>query len=92
MIEARRGDVGITESALEDHLARLLRPIPAVHLGLEVDGYGPHAGRKAFQHDRNRRTRLAALGWTVLVFTYEDVTRRPSWVREQIRTTLRSLR
>ena len=61
--------------------------VPA-RLAVEVDGYGPHSGRRSFQADRTRRTRLAALGWVVLVFTYDDVMRRPHWVRRQILAAL----
>lgn len=63
--------------------------VPA-RLAVEVDGYGPHSGRRSFQTDRTRRTRLAVLGWTTLVFTYDDVTRRPDWVRAQIVAALRA--
>lgn len=64
--------------------------VPA-RLAVEVDGYGPHSGRRSFQADRTRRIRLAAMGWTNLVFTYGDVTRRQRWVREQILLTLRGV-
>lgn len=59
-------------------------------IAIEVDGYGPHSGRRSFQTDRTRRTRLAVLGWTNLVFTYEHVVRHPDWVRDQIVSTLRT--
>lgn len=71
-------------------LARLDFACVPAHLAVEVDGYGPHSGRRSFQVDRTRRTRLAAFGWTSLVFTYDDVVRRPDWVRDQIVPALRA--
>jgi very-short-patch-repair endonuclease len=57
---------------------------PARRLAIEVDGYGPHAGRAAFQRDRTRQNRLVAAGWTVLRYTWVDVVKRPAYVAGQI--------
>ena len=46
----------------------------------EVAGHGTHATRRQRQRDEQRRTELQLLGATVVTFTYEDVTERPSWV------------
>ena len=43
----------------------------------EVDGRGSHSTRRAFQDDRDRDGRLAVAGYTVVRFTWFDVTRRP---------------
>jgi hypothetical protein len=46
----------------------LAYPAP-VRLAIEVDGYGPHATRSAFDRDRARANDLVVAGWTVLRFT-----------------------
>lgn len=53
---------------------------PHLLLAIEVDGYGPHAGRRAFQSDRDRQNHLVTHGWTVLRFTWSDVVTRPEYV------------
>ncbi len=58
-------------------------------IAVELDGYGFHEGRSAWERDLERQSRLAALGWTVLRFTWNDVTNRPSFVLETIDRTLR---
>lgn len=73
-----------------EFVARLDFACVRARIAVEVDGYGPHSGRRSFQADRRRRTRLAALGWTNLVFTYDDVVQRSDWVRDQIVATLRN--
>jgi very-short-patch-repair endonuclease len=57
-------------------------------VAVEVDGYGPHAGREAFQNDRTRDNALTSMGWRVLRFTWDDVTLRPARVVTEIRRTL----
>ncbi|MCL3862860.1 endonuclease domain-containing protein [Actinotalea sp. K2] len=60
-------------------------------LVLEVDGFASH-GRAQFQHDRTRQNRLVAAGFTVLRFTWADLTERPHAVADQVRSVLRRLR
>lgn len=43
---------------------------------VELDGWGEHATRRAFQEDRERGNALELAGWTLLRFTWADVTRR----------------
>jgi len=50
---------------------------PAARLVVELDGYGPHSGRRAFQDDRTRTNDLQVHGYLVLRFTHDDVVRRP---------------
>lgn len=47
---------------------------PAIKLVVELDGRAWHTGPDRFQRDRTRQNRLAAAGWVVLRFTWEDVT------------------
>lgn len=61
---------------------------PALMLAIEVDGYGPHSSRRAFQNDRDRQNVLVGLGWTVLRFTWADVVKRPDHVAAVIREAI----
>lgn len=58
---------------------------PELLIAIEVDGYGPHASRAAFQRDRSRQNDLVALGWTVLRFTWADIVKRPDHVARVLR-------
>lgn len=58
-------------------------------LVIEVDGYAVHGGRVAFQKDRERLNLFAQAGFTVLRFTWEDLTQNPATVVTRIRRTLR---
>lgn len=62
-----------------------------VKLVIEVDGLAFHTTPDRFQHDRVRQNRLVAAGWTVLRFTWRDVTERPEYVIAMIRSTLARL-
>ena len=59
---------------------------PHIMLAIELDGAATHLGRRALQNDLTRQNELIALGWRVLRFTWDDVTRRPSRVAERIRS------
>lgn len=59
-----------------------------VRLLVEVDGWGAHRFRSAFEDDRRRQNRLVAAGYTVLRFTWADLTDRPADVVAQIRRAL----
>ncbi|MDQ1246598.1 MAG: hypothetical protein QG597_966 [Actinomycetota bacterium] len=62
---------------------------PEQKVFIEIDGRAYH-GLDRFQHDRTRQNLLVQAGWTVLRFTWEDVTRRPEHVVAQIRDVLES--
>lgn len=47
---------------------------------VEVDGYAYHRSPAAFERDRERDVRLTTNGWTVLRFTWRQITRRAAWV------------
>jgi very-short-patch-repair endonuclease len=57
---------------------------PAQRLVVELDGWRDHGTRQAFQDDRERGNALTAAGWTVLRFTWADVTRRPAHVAARV--------
>jgi very-short-patch-repair endonuclease len=54
-------------------------------LVVEVDGLAFHVTPERFQRDRQRQNRLVAAGWTVLRFTWRDLTERPSYVVASVR-------
>jgi very-short-patch-repair endonuclease len=66
-------------------------PVDAVHEGsgivIELDGKRFH-GPDRFQRDRTRDQRLAAMGYVVLRFTWEDLEQRPDEVLAIIRRTM----
>jgi very-short-patch-repair endonuclease len=47
---------------------------------VEVDGYAYHRSPSSFEADRERDVVLKLAGWTVLRFTWAQITRRPAWV------------
>ncbi len=59
-------------------------------LAIEVDGWAWHSDIGRFAHDRRRQNALVLAGWTVLRFTWHDLTSRPQVVVAQIRAALRS--
>lgn len=61
---------------------------PDVMLAFEIDSESFHGGWQETQDDHRRRRMLARLGWTVQVFTTEDVWRRPDSVVEEVRMEL----
>lgn len=58
---------------------------PQLRLGIELDGYAFHFGKRVWQHDLERQNYLLRLGWRLLRFTWDDVTRRPRAVIDEIR-------
>ncbi|MGZ8179116.1 type IV toxin-antitoxin system AbiEi family antitoxin domain-containing protein [Williamsia sp. SKLECPSW1] len=58
-------------------------------LVVEIDGFAFHSGAEAFQRDRTRQNALVAAGWTVLRFTWADLTERPDHVIAVLRHALR---
>jgi very-short-patch-repair endonuclease len=61
---------------------------PALKLGIECDGRGPHELPEALFRDRWRADDLAALGWRLIRVTWDDVVRRPQVVVGRIRRAL----
>lgn len=69
-------------------VARVDFGFPDRLVAVEVDGFGPHSSRAAFQRDRDRQNDLVALGWRVVRFTWHDVVRRPDTVANRLRPFL----
>ena len=61
---------------------------PEQKLAVEVDGYASHSSTRAFQYDRRRQNALVVAGWTMLRFTWDDVTSQHEKVAEHIRAAL----
>lgn len=59
--------------------------IPHLKLAIEVDGMAYHVDVDRFQRDRTRQNALVNMGWTVLRFTWSDLTDRPRYVIDAIR-------
>jgi very-short-patch-repair endonuclease len=58
-------------------------------LAIEVDGWAWHCDVDRFARDRRRQNALTLAGWTVLRFTWQDLTCHPETVVAQIRAALR---
>ena len=72
-------------------LGRVDFALPERRLAVEVDGYERHTSPDAFQHDRARQNDLVTAGWTVLRFTWDDVTSHPARVVGAILSVLGAL-
>jgi very-short-patch-repair endonuclease len=59
--------------------------IPPARVAIEVDLQAHHVTPDRFQRDRSRQNRLVAAGWTVLRFTWRDLTDRPGYVLDTVR-------
>jgi len=57
-------------------------------IAIEIDGFAYHSDRARYQQDRNRQNLLVLDGWTVLRFTWEDITDRPGQVLAAILAAL----
>jgi hypothetical protein len=58
-------------------------------IAIELDGYSTHSEPAAFQRDRTRQNELIRLGWSVLRFTWADVTHRGDRTVREIQELLR---
>ena len=52
---------------------------------MELDGRAYHVTPEQFERDRRRQNGLMANGWTVLRFTWRDLTEQPDYVIATIR-------
>ena len=59
--------------------------VPARRIAIEVDGMAYHVDVDRFRRDRAKQNALVALGWTVLRFTWADLTERPGYVVAMLR-------
>ncbi len=61
---------------------------PAAMLAVEVDGWAWHADADRFRSDRRKGNALVGAGWTVLRFTWHDLTSQPERCVADIRAAL----
>ena len=61
----------------DDRFAVVDVAFPEWMLAVEVDGWAFHHDVDRFARDRQRQNNLVSLGWTVLRFTWADLTQRP---------------
>lgn len=54
-------------------------------IAIEVDGHEHHSSRADWARDVHRTTSFTADGWVVVRFTWDDLRRRPAWVRSVLR-------
>ena len=64
---------------------------PGVMVAVEIDGWAFHSDRDAFQRDRTRQNVLSQ-SWTVLRYTWADLTERPEHVVAEIVATVDRIR
>ena len=57
-------------------------------IAIEVDGMAHHVDVDRFRRDRSRQNQLVTQGWTVLRFTWADLTERPGYVVRTIRAAI----
>lgn len=69
-------------------MARLDFAYPLEMVAIEADGYRWHGDVTRWRADLSRRNELTRLGWTVLHFTWHDVTARPAHVLATVRNAL----
>lgn len=69
-------------------VARLDIAFVALRIAIEVDGFAYHRDGDRFQRDRTRQNALVNLGWTVLRFTWQDITARPGPLIATVRSAL----
>ncbi|HEV8557518.1 MAG TPA: type IV toxin-antitoxin system AbiEi family antitoxin domain-containing protein [Actinophytocola sp.] len=61
---------------------------PVARVAVEVDGWAWHSDVDRFRLDRQRQNALVLAGWTVLRFTWHDVTSRQVQVIAEVRRAL----
>ncbi|MGH2692980.1 MAG: type IV toxin-antitoxin system AbiEi family antitoxin domain-containing protein [Actinomycetota bacterium] len=69
-------------------VARVDLAYPEIRLAIEADGYRYHSGRDSWKRDLARRNVLTGLGWHVVHATWDDVTKRPHNLLDQIRNAM----
>lgn len=84
----RQAKLPTPQSRYEVDRYRLDFAYPQVRLGIELEGYAFHSGRRAWARDLRRSNDLLRLGWTLLHFTWEDVTKHGDRVVDELRTHL----
>ena len=61
---------------------------PQARVAVEIDGWAWHVDQERFVNDRRKQNALVRAGWTVLRFTWHDLTTAPHSVVAQIAAAL----
>lgn len=61
---------------------------PDLRLGIEADSAAFHLDLAAFHRDRHKQNALVLAGWTMLRFTWRDLSSRPGLLTDQVRRGL----
>ena len=64
---------------------------PGLRLCIEIDGRAYHSDDRSFENDRARQNLLVLAGWTVLRFTWKQITEQPHEVIRQVREAISRL-
>jgi very-short-patch-repair endonuclease len=76
------------EVVIEGRRYRIDLCYPHLRLAIEVDGFGVHGSRAAFEADRARQNDLVLAGWRVLRFTWRQLRDDPAGVVAQLRAAI----
>ena len=63
---------------------------PDRKVGVEVDGYGGHAGRESMDKDHRKQNALILEGWTILRVGWDRLTADPTGFANEVRAVLSS--
>ena len=66
--------------------------IEDIKLAIEIEGHEHHGTRQAFEYDRARDNQFVEAGWTVLHFTWKQITENPELMIATITATMGRLR
>jgi very-short-patch-repair endonuclease len=72
------------EVVVDGHRYVLDFALPAVMVGIEIDGLEAHATREALDHDDARQNRLVLAGWHLLRYTATHLARRRTAIRREL--------
>ena len=64
---------------------------PRWRTAIELNGYEPHANRKAFEHLHERPHLLKEIGWTHLAYTFREVVHEELLVLRSLHASLPDL-
>jgi very-short-patch-repair endonuclease len=76
------------ELRLNGAVRRVDFAFPDLQIAIEVDGFQVRTDRDVFQQERRRQNDFSMGGWTILRFTWHDITKDATYVVRQIQTAL----
>jgi very-short-patch-repair endonuclease len=84
------GWVGNYRLRVRGHSFRIDIAFPQLKVAIEIDGWAFHRSKDRRDSDIRKHNVLAGAGWTVLTFSWEDVTERPDEFLHMITSVLAS--